>query len=517
MERVYGGVSGAPLVKGQQQPPTSAAQYRSVQEWLESRRSGGMTNDMSGTTHWSQSSMMPAPPKTAYGTGGAPHMAAGAKLMKGFPASMQQGSFSATTTPRASFANQFMAKEAQAWKAPPTPNYSLSKPATPQFASGATYNFAKPHTPQTWQAPPTPNNYSLTKPATTQTGVATALHPPVPVPPPPAHPPVRSHSNQMAMASLRRDAESIGASAARIGAHNNARALTPSGLGGGGGPKQQQVQKQILRMGHGGPCAPGDLMDVSYVGWLDGADPSTAHGRFDEGQNFKFTLGVGEVIPGWDSALSGMLIGEVAKLRIPSSLAYGANGAPPKIPPHATLNFEVMINAARKTLPPSADHSSAAASLPVSSAATATFTPSEVFQGPRPGFVYKNGVAGIGYYRDGKEGASSSAMSASAAAAPAPPSSSPRTAISAEGSPRSAANRSVKFDPGLPLASSSGPTDPRKYHDRAVAEIMQRRMSGGGGPGQPMHQMHAGHSGHSHPTPVVSGQGDHMRRSFSYL
>ena len=68
-----------------------APQYRSVQEWLESRREAkympGPANDLTGTAHWSTTNLMPRPPATAYSASAVP--AAGAKLMKGFPASMQ--------------------------------------------------------------------------------------------------------------------------------------------------------------------------------------------------------------------------------------------------------------------------------------------------------------------------------------------------------------------------------------------------------------------------------------------
>lgn len=58
---------------------------------------------------------------------------------------------------------------------------------------------------------------------------------------------------------------------------------------------------------------------------------------------FEFTLGRGEVVTGWDQGISGMCVGEVRKLVLPSDIAYGDAGALPDILPGATLVFEVEL------------------------------------------------------------------------------------------------------------------------------------------------------------------------------
>jgi len=86
----------------------------------------------------------------------------------------------------------------------------------------------------------------------------------------------------------------------------------------------------------------GDQISVHYTGTLfeDGTEFDSSIPR---GDAFTFTLGVGQVIKGWDDGLKGMCIGEKRKLIIPSDLAYGKRGSPPVIPGDATLVFDVEL------------------------------------------------------------------------------------------------------------------------------------------------------------------------------
>merc|ERR1712154_714347 len=64
---------------------------------------------------------------------------------------------------------------------------------------------------------------------------------------------------------------------------------------------------------------------------------------FDRAQPFTFTMGVGQVIPGWDQGLLGVCAGEERHLVVPAPLAYGDRGAGDVIPPGATLLFDIVI------------------------------------------------------------------------------------------------------------------------------------------------------------------------------
>ncbi|MBH98970.1 MAG: peptidylprolyl isomerase [Rhodospirillaceae bacterium] len=103
-----------------------------------------------------------------------------------------------------------------------------------------------------------------------------------------------------------------------------------------------------LQEGSGGIAETGQYVGVHYTGWLH--DPNVESGRgqqfdssVDRGTPFRFLLGAGRVIAGWDEGVSGMLIGEKRELIIPSELGYGTRGAGNVIPPNATLVFEVEL------------------------------------------------------------------------------------------------------------------------------------------------------------------------------
>ncbi|MBI4853973.1 MAG: FKBP-type peptidyl-prolyl cis-trans isomerase [Acidobacteria bacterium] len=94
--------------------------------------------------------------------------------------------------------------------------------------------------------------------------------------------------------------------------------------------------------GAGTEAKAGQQVTVNYSGWLNNGtlfDSSVGPGRTP----FPFTLGSGQVIPGWDEGLVGMKVKGKRKLIIPGNLGYGPQGAGPSIPPNALLIFDVEL------------------------------------------------------------------------------------------------------------------------------------------------------------------------------
>lgn len=101
------------------------------------------------------------------------------------------------------------------------------------------------------------------------------------------------------------------------------------------------VKIEDVRIGNGPEAKSGKRAQVYYEGRLK--SNNKVFDSLKTGAGFKFGLGRGEVIKGWDVGVAGMKVGGKRRITCPPHMAYGARGSPPTIPPNSTLVFEVEL------------------------------------------------------------------------------------------------------------------------------------------------------------------------------
>jgi peptidylprolyl isomerase len=109
-----------------------------------------------------------------------------------------------------------------------------------------------------------------------------------------------------------------------------------------GEPPSSQLALEDITVGEGDEAVSGRNVEVHYVGvsWATGQQFDAS---WDRGDTFKFGLGKGQVIAGWDQGVAGMRVGGRRRITIPPDLAYGKRGAGGAIGPDETLVFVVDL------------------------------------------------------------------------------------------------------------------------------------------------------------------------------
>ena len=122
-----------------------------------------------------------------------------------------------------------------------------------------------------------------------------------------------------------------------MAANEKPEVLVPSGQA-----PSYQLELEDTVVGSGDEALGGRVVEVHYVGvsWRTGKQFDAS---WDRGETFKFKLGKGQVIAGWDQGVSGMKVGGRRRITIPPMLAYGKRGAGGVIGPDETLVFVVDL------------------------------------------------------------------------------------------------------------------------------------------------------------------------------
>lgn len=111
-------------------------------------------------------------------------------------------------------------------------------------------------------------------------------------------------------------------------------------LPGGDAPEELTVRDLVV--GDGPEAKPGRVVRVHYVG-VTFASGKEFDASWDRGEPFKFAVGGGRVIKGWDRGIRGMRVGGRREIVVPPRLGYGKQSPSPLIPPGSTLVFVVDL------------------------------------------------------------------------------------------------------------------------------------------------------------------------------
>ena len=108
------------------------------------------------------------------------------------------------------------------------------------------------------------------------------------------------------------------------------------------GPPSYHLELEDLVVGDGDEATKGRTVEVHYVG-VSWKTKQQFDASWDRGDSFKFGLGKGQVIRGWDEGVNGMKVGGRRRITSPPDMAYGPRGAGGVIGPNETLVFVVDL------------------------------------------------------------------------------------------------------------------------------------------------------------------------------
>ncbi|WP_196894648.1 peptidylprolyl isomerase [Aureivirga marina] len=132
-----------------------------------------------------------------------------------------------------------------------------------------------------------------------------------------------------------------GAREARIEAEKKEKEAELEKLSAGFKKTASGLRYQMIQEGKGPKAEAGKMVSVHYKGQL--ADGTVFDSSYKRKQPIDFTLGIGQVIAGWDEGIQLLKVGDKARFVIPSDLGYGSRGAGGVIPPNAVLIFDVEL------------------------------------------------------------------------------------------------------------------------------------------------------------------------------
>lgn len=115
----------------------------------------------------------------------------------------------------------------------------------------------------------------------------------------------------------------------------------PSKVTGDGISMPSGVRYWEIQSGEGNPATKGHAVKVLYTAWVENGKEFDSSTSADKPTIF--TIGAGQVIPGWEEGMEGMKAGGKRQIRVPADLAYGAAGIPELVPPNSNLIFDVVL------------------------------------------------------------------------------------------------------------------------------------------------------------------------------